>query len=121
MAGHFETRGSVMNCRFLRRKAASDYLDQVHGLHRAPATLAKLAVIGGGPIFRRVGRVPLYSTADLDHWVASKLSAPMRSTSDGASTKGSTADLVRNRNAQRTELVNRALARNAGGTDDPTN
>jgi hypothetical protein len=58
-------------------------------VRRAPSTLAKLAVIGGGPIFRRAGRVPLYSTYDLDKWVASKLSAPMRSTSDAAPAKDS--------------------------------
>jgi hypothetical protein len=70
--------GVVMsNRRLLRRKAASKYLDDVHGIPRAPSTLAKLAVIGGGPTFRRVGRVPLYSTDDLDDWVASKLSAPI--------------------------------------------
>lgn len=68
--------------RLLRRRAASEYLREIHGLERAPSTLAKIAVIGGGPIFRRIGRVPLYSTDDLDNWVASKLSAPMRSTSD---------------------------------------
>lgn len=68
--------------RFLRRKAASDYLRETHGLDRAPSTLAKLAVTGGGPIFRRAGRVPLYSTDDLDAWVKSKLSPPMRSTSE---------------------------------------
>ena len=73
--------------RLLRRKAASDYLHETHGLERAPSTLAKLAVIGGGPIFRRIGRVPLYATDDLDKWVASKLSAPMWSTSDTASPK----------------------------------
>ena len=38
--------------------------------------------IGGGPIFRHAGRVPLYSADDLDDWVTSMLSAPMRSTSD---------------------------------------
>src|ERR1700728_2684131 len=70
--------------RFLRRKAASTYLQKTYGLDRAPSTLAKLAVIGGGPIFRRAGRVPLYSTDDLDEWVASKLSPPMRSTSDAS-------------------------------------
>lgn len=70
--------------RLLRRKAASAYLYKIHGLERAPSTLAKLAVIGGGPVFRRVNRVPLYSTDDLDKWVASKLSGPMRSTSDEA-------------------------------------
>lgn len=69
---------------FLRRKAASKYLNQTHGVQRAPSTLAKLAVIGGGPVFRRVGRIPLYSTEDLDDWVSSILSKPMRSTSDTA-------------------------------------
>jgi hypothetical protein len=73
--------------KLLRRKAASDYLRETHGLERAPSTLAKLAVIGGGPTFRRAGRVPLYATDDLDEWVASKLSPPMRSTSEGSSTK----------------------------------
>lgn len=68
--------------RFLRRKAASAYLHKTYGLDRAPSTLAKLAVIGGGPMFRRINRVPLYAEDDLDRWVASKLSAPMRSTSD---------------------------------------
>jgi hypothetical protein len=57
-------------------------LDETWGVKRAPATLAKYAVIGGGPIFRRAGRIPLYSTADLDNWVAENLSAPMRSTSE---------------------------------------
>jgi hypothetical protein len=71
--------------RLLRRKAASEYLRETHGLDRAPSTLAKLAVIGGGPIFRRAGRVPLYSPDDLDHWAQSLLSAPMRSTSDSGS------------------------------------
>jgi hypothetical protein len=71
--------------RFLRRKAASIYLHETYGLDRAPSTLAKLAVIGGGPPFRRMNRVPLYAEDDLDKWVWSKLSVPMRSTSDPAS------------------------------------
>jgi hypothetical protein len=74
-----------MSCKLLRRKAASEYLRQTHGVERAPSTLAKLAVIGGGPIFCRAGRVPLYSTEDLDAWAASLLSGPMRSTSDSIS------------------------------------
>jgi hypothetical protein len=78
--------------RFLRRKAASAYLYKIHGLERAPSTLAKLAVIGGGPVFRRINRVPLYSTDDLDEWVASKLSEPMRSTSDNAAPVSEVAD-----------------------------
>ena len=70
--------------KLLRRKAASDYLRETHGLERAPSTLAKLAVIGGGPVFRRAGRIPLYSPDDLDCWAESLLSAPMRSTSEAA-------------------------------------
>jgi hypothetical protein len=78
--------------KFLRRKAASDYLRETHGLDRAPSTLAKLAVIGGGPIFCRAGRVPLYSPESLDTWVASLLTGPMRSTTDTSSAKSDQAD-----------------------------
>jgi hypothetical protein len=68
--------------KLLRRAAASEYLAEIHGIQRAPSTLAKLAVIGGGPIFRKAGRVPLYAQLDLDSWAASITSAPMRSTSE---------------------------------------
>jgi hypothetical protein len=74
---------------YLRRKAASSYLKDTHGIERAPSTLAKLAVIGGGPPFRRLNRAALYDPVDLDQWVASKLSPLARSTSDGC---GHTAD-----------------------------
>ena len=70
--------------RLLRRKAASEYLHEAHGIERAPSTMAKLAVTGGGPIFRRAGRVPLYAPRDLDAWVASKLSPLMHSTKEPA-------------------------------------
>lgn len=68
----------------LRRVEASEYLKQRHGIDRRPATLAKYATIGGGPAFRLAGRVPLYSVAALDTWVAEITSAPMRSTSEAA-------------------------------------
>jgi hypothetical protein len=80
----------MRNQRFLRRGAASQYLDEIWGVIRAPSTLAKYAVIGGGPVFRRDSRFPLYSPDDLDAWAASRLSAPMRSTSDAASPKAET-------------------------------
>jgi hypothetical protein len=72
----------------LRRKAASKYLHDVHGVDRAPSTLAKYAVVGGGPVFQRMGRDPVYTPHNLDDWVASKLSAPMRSTSDARGQAG---------------------------------
>jgi hypothetical protein len=71
--------------RFLRRKEASQYLKEMWGVNCAPSTLAKYAVLGGGPAFRRVGRIPVYTTDDLDAWVVSKLSPPVRSTSELAS------------------------------------
>lgn len=70
------------NNRPLRRAEAARYLDEVHGVGRSPQTLAKYAVTGGGPLFRRAGRVPLYMPADLDAWVASITSPPVRSTSE---------------------------------------
>lgn len=66
----------------LRRAEASAYLLEKHGIQRKPATLAKLAVLGGGPTFRRAGRVPLYSAADLDEFAAKITSAPVQSTSE---------------------------------------
>ena len=66
----------------LRRDEASSYLLERHGIERKPATLAKLASIGGGPLFQKAGRFPLYSPTDLDAWAMSLLSEPVRSTSE---------------------------------------
>jgi hypothetical protein len=66
----------------LRRTEASTYLLDRHGISRTPATLAKLAVTGGGPPFRKANRIPIYSQADLDQWAASITSPKIRSTSE---------------------------------------
>lgn len=66
----------------LRRWEAVDYLRLVHGIEVAPATLAKWASVGGGPSFNRVGRTPLYPTAELDRWALDRLGSLRRSTSD---------------------------------------
>jgi hypothetical protein len=68
--------------RRLRRSDASTYLLETHGIRRAVGTLAKLAVVGGGPRFRVAGRTPLYSTEDLDAWADSIISPLVRSTSE---------------------------------------
>ena len=65
----------------LSRQEASTYLFENHGIRRSPSTLAKLAVIGGGPSFRKAGRTPLYTVAALDEWANEITSAPVRSTS----------------------------------------
>jgi len=66
------------------RKSAAEYVRNKHGQPCSPAWLAKLAVVGGGPVFRKAGRTPLYAEEDLDLWALSRLSGPMRSTSEAA-------------------------------------
>ena len=66
----------------LRRREASAYLDEVHGLQEAPTTLAKKACLGGGPVFESFGRVPYYRPESLDSYAEARLSGPRRSTSD---------------------------------------
>jgi hypothetical protein len=67
----------------LRRWEAADYLKMVHGIEIAAATLAKWASVGGGPVYQKVNRTPLYPTVELDRWAADKLGAAVRSTSAG--------------------------------------
>ena len=68
----------------MRRDMAARYLADC-GVPRKPATLAKLAVKGGGPRFCKAGaRTCVYSRADLDAWVASILTGPVTTTSEAA-------------------------------------
>ena len=76
MAAEFERR--------LDRRQAADFLS-IRGYRTAPATLAKLACIGGGPMFESFGRKPLYREADLIEWARAKTTGPRRSTSDPGS------------------------------------
>ncbi|AHG91862.1 hypothetical protein J421_4325 [Gemmatirosa kalamazoonensis] len=46
----------------------------------APATLAKLRVVGGGPPYIKIGARVVYEVADLEAWVAAR--GKRRSTSD---------------------------------------
>jgi hypothetical protein len=48
----------------------------------ARATLATRASRGGGPQYRKFGRVPLYRWGDLLAWAQSRMSEPMCSTSE---------------------------------------
>ena len=67
--------------RRLRRSEACPYLSATPGVNRAPSTLAKLACIGGGPVFVKFNHAPMYDPADLDAWIAGRTSAPLASTS----------------------------------------
>jgi len=66
----------------MRRKLASEYLFEEHGVSLSPATLAKLAVVGGSPPFRKDGPFPLYERSDLDTFATVRLGPLRTSTSD---------------------------------------
>jgi hypothetical protein len=67
--------------KFLRRSEAAAYLQSRYGAYSTD-TLAKLASVGGGPPFRRLGKFPLYLKVDLDEWAMSRLGDPVRSTAE---------------------------------------
>jgi hypothetical protein len=67
--------------RRLDRKEAAQLLT-ARGYKTAPATLAKLACIGGGPAFESWGRRPLYRETELLAWAKARSTGPRRSTSD---------------------------------------
>ncbi len=69
--------------KFMNRKHAAEYC-QSKGFPCAAATLAKYFSVGGGPEVQHFGRKPLYSVAALDSWIAGKLTAPRRSSSEAA-------------------------------------
>ena len=78
----FTGASHVYNTSYLRRRAAAEYLRENRGIPCSEKTLAKLACIGGGPVYRLFGRIPLYTSFDLDAYADSKLGKPVRSTSE---------------------------------------
>lgn len=76
----------------LRRSEASVYLGREWGITRSPKTLAKLAVIGGGPVFEKDGRTPLYLPEGLDAWARAQLSPPVTSTAELAAIRARQAE-----------------------------
>lgn len=69
-----------LEAQMLRRHQASSYLKNRWGISRTPKTLAKLAVIGGGPRYYRDGRFPIYPTSELDAWAIAQLGSLRTST-----------------------------------------
>lgn len=66
----------------MRRKMASEYLLEEHGVSLSPATLAKLAVVGGSPPFFKDGPFPIYDRENLDAFAIARLGRLRISTSD---------------------------------------
>jgi hypothetical protein len=68
---------------YLRRDDAAAYIRQKHNISCTAGYLAKLASIGGGPVFHRLhNRWALYTQQDLDTWALSRISGPLRKASD---------------------------------------
>lgn len=72
----------------LRRQDAGEYLDLVHGITIAVATLATLATRGGGPGFQKHGRAVLYPREELDKWAEERLGPVRYSTSESSCDRG---------------------------------
>ena len=66
---------------YLRRDKAAEYLQSNYGFGTVD-TLATLAVRGGGPQFRKLGRFPVYTADDLRAWAEGRMSPPVSSTSE---------------------------------------
>ena len=64
-------------------KKPVEYLRVKFG-HGSEKTLAKLAVTGGGPVYRKAGKMVFYTPEDLDNWALSMMGVPRRTTSDVA-------------------------------------
>ncbi len=66
----------------LRRDSAALHVRENWSIPCSPKWLAKLAVVGGGPVFQKAGRFPLYDPEDLDQWAASRIGPKRKSTSE---------------------------------------
>jgi hypothetical protein len=66
---------------YLRRAEAAEYLQERYGAYKTQ-TLAKMAVEGSGPRWRKMGAFAYYLPADLDEWAAERMSAPVKSTTE---------------------------------------
>lgn len=77
-----DSGGREFETRLLRRRDAAAYVRETWSFPCCPAWLAKLAVVGGGPLFRKAGRFPVYSSNDLDDWAKSRFTRRVASTSE---------------------------------------
>lgn len=68
--------------RLMRRSEAAAFIRETYGVSCCTGTLAKLAVIGGGPEYQKFGRFPLYSQSACRAWVKGRLSRRVTSTAE---------------------------------------
>ncbi len=77
-----------MQQQYFRRAQAAKFITDTWGIPCSPAYLAKLAVTGGGPPFRKISRFTVYAKADLVAWVESRSTGLLTSTSSQPRRKG---------------------------------
>jgi len=70
----------------LSRRDAAQFIRE-REIPLEPSTLAKYATVGGGPNMRKFGRRVLYERRALIAWIAEKLGASRRCTSDGTDSR----------------------------------
>ncbi|GJD46809.1 hypothetical protein AFCDBAGC_4693 [Methylobacterium cerastii] len=68
--------------RLMRRVEAASFIRETFGVSCCASTLAKLAVVGGGPEYQKFGRFPLYTPSACRAWVQGRLSRRVTSTSE---------------------------------------
>jgi hypothetical protein len=67
---------------YLRREQAAAFVQSTYGFPCSRQWLARLAVIGGGPAFRKASRFPLYDRVDLDSWAKSRIGPRVQKTAE---------------------------------------
>lgn len=102
--------------RYLSRTEAAQFLSE-RGYKTAPATLAKRAVVGGGPPFVSWGRKPLYQPEALLEWAQRRCTGPRRSTSDRGEERRR-ADRLCNPVANSDDLVDEVEESSAGNSPE---
>lgn len=96
--------------RFLRRSEAASYVTARFGFPCSTQWLAKLAVVGGGPTFRKAGRYPIYQPDDLDRWAQSRIGPAQCSTSDTAKSRANNPEDLDRRAKARTGPAQRSIS-----------
>jgi hypothetical protein len=71
------TQQTALDPLYLNRADAAAYLSKRFGFRCSEQTLAKLAVKGQGPQFKRAkGRFAVYPVASLDAWAVTQIADP---------------------------------------------
>lgn len=69
---------------YLRRHEAARYVREHYGVPCSTQWLAKLVTVGGGPLYCKAGKYPIYTVEDLDTWIQSRVTGLRASSSHAA-------------------------------------